>query len=74
MRWRLCPAEWHLEDQELVAPIARLHFSCDQPIRRIQLLQGWESRFYGEKTELPVLELELEQAPAKVVTSIDLFV
>jgi len=74
LRWRLCPADWYLEDQELAAPIARLHFSCDQPIRRIQLLQGWESRFYGEKTELPVLELELEQAPAKVVTSLDLFV
>ena len=74
LRWRLCPADWYLEDQELVAPIARLHFSCDQPIRRIQLLQGWESCFYGKKTELPVLELELEQAPAKVVTLIDLFV
>jgi hypothetical protein len=71
LRWRLCPADWHLEAQELVAPIARLHFSCDQPIRRIQLLQGWESRFYGKKTELPVLELEPVQAPAKIITLID---
>ena len=39
-----------------------LNISANVPITRIEIVQGWESRHYLEKTPLPVLELEIEQA------------
>jgi hypothetical protein len=32
------------------------------PITRCEIVQGWESRHYLEKTPVPVLEIEFQQA------------
>jgi hypothetical protein len=39
-----------------------LTVTTSMPISRCELVQGWESRHYLEKTEVPVLELEIQQA------------
>ena len=72
LRWRLCPGEWRLEGTSLIGPMATLQIHCDQPITRLELVIGWESRYYGAKTPLPVLEVSVAQAPAVLTTSIQL--
>ena len=32
------------------------------PIARFECVEGWESRHYGEKTSLPVIEVEIGAA------------
>ena len=72
LRWRLCPGDWRLEGSSLIGSMAMLWIHCDQPITRFELLTSWESRNYGTKTELPVLEVSVAQAPAILTTSIQL--
>ena len=72
LRWRLCPGEWRLEGTCLIGPMATLQIHCDQIITRLELVSGWESRHYGSKTNLPVLEVTISQAPAIFTTSIQL--
>lgn len=69
LRWRLMPGDWQLlqspdgfcmmlnEDLQF-----SLNVSADIPITRCELVEGWESRHYLEKTLLPVLEVEIQQA------------
>jgi hypothetical protein len=54
--------------------MAILQIHCDQPITRLELVSGWESRYYGAKSPLPVLEVSVAQAPATLTTSIQLSV
>ena len=72
LRWRLYPGDWRLNGSSLIGSIATLHVHCDQPITRLELLTGWESRYYGAKTFLPVLEVSVSQSPATIITSIQL--
>jgi hypothetical protein len=37
----------------------RLRVSADVPVTRCELVEGWESLYYLEKTAIPVLELEV---------------
>ena len=39
-----------------------LNVSANVPITRCELVEGWESRHYLEKTPVPVLEVEIQQA------------
>ncbi len=72
LRWRLCPGDWRLDGSSLIGPMVTLEIDCDQPIARLELVSGWESRQYGAKTLLPVLEVSVAQAPATFITSIQL--
>jgi hypothetical protein len=72
LRWRLCPGDWRLDGNSLIGKIATLKISCNQPITRIELVAGWESRYYGAKTPLPVLEVCVAKAPAIFTTFIRL--
>jgi hypothetical protein len=71
LRWRLAPGEWQLSE---VSSTQREHRWCvrngnghtltvtsDIPIARCDIVQGWESLHYLEKTQMPVLELEVNQ-------------
>ena len=55
-----------------MGPLATLQIQCDQPITRLALVSGCESRHYGAKTPLPVLEVSVAQAPAVLTTFIQL--
>jgi len=62
LRWRLAPGEWHWDGDWLVGLGVRLRVEASQPIKRRDLVEGWESRYYSQKTPLPVLEIEVEKA------------
>lgn len=67
LRWRLRPVSWTLHGLDVTDGHHRLAISADAPIIRCELVTGWESRYYLQKTALPVLEVEL--ASPGVVTS-----
>lgn len=68
LRWRLTPGDWQLEKTlhgpslTLAGEAVSLKVSASVPIMRCEVVQGWESRHYLEKTPLPVLEVEIQQA------------
>ena len=69
LRWRLMPGDWHFESSpdgpRLTLNGGRqfsLNVSANVPITRYEWVEGWESRHYLEKTPLPVLEVEIQQA------------
>lgn len=69
LRWRLMPGDWQLEQTPEgprltlgEAGAVTLKVSASVPIKRCELVQGWESRHYLEKTPVPVLEVEIQQS------------
>ena len=42
------------------------------PNRGMSLGSGWESRHYLEKSAAPILEVEIDQAPAGLTTAVTL--
>lgn len=59
LRWRLAPGDWRREGDAITDGDTRIEVSSNRPIRRMDVVRGWESRFYLLKTELPVLEVEI---------------
>ena len=70
LRWRLLPERWHLEDNVCFASNAQLRVITSAPVKRIELVSGWESLYYQQKTELPVLEVEFPPGSWEVTTEI----
>lgn len=62
LRWRLAPGDWRLDGQVVTNGVHVLTVQASMPIVRFQLVEGWESRHYLEKTPLPVLEVEVLRA------------
>jgi len=69
LRWRLPPGEWRWDEGWLVGYGVRLRVEASQRIKRCELVEGWESRYYSRKTPLPVLEVEVEQ-PGRLTTEL----
>ncbi len=71
LRWRLCPTDWQLQIEgasvQLRSSQAQISVECNQPIQRLELVDGWESLLYAQKTPLPVLELEVAAEPIPVL-------
>jgi hypothetical protein len=82
LRWRLAPGEWIIEGSRvrrlisdtktpgILRPASRSHFlqiSASVPISNFQIVQGWESRYYFQKTPVPILEVEILQ-PGELVS------
>ena len=57
LRWRLCPDEWRLTDNILTNGKLQIEINAQSDIS-ISLVQGEESRYYYQKTKLPVLEIK----------------
>jgi hypothetical protein len=82
LRWRLCPAEWHGSGAEWRARIGRdeiqlrlrlpegasVRLACGEEGEE---LEGWESLYYGERSQVPVIVVDMP-APAEAVTIIGL--
>lgn len=62
LRWRVAPGEWRLDGLRLTNGAHVLTAQASMPIVRCELVEGWESRHYLEKTPVPVLEIEIQQA------------
>jgi hypothetical protein len=61
LRWRMSPGDWRLDGLRLVNGAHILTVVASTPIVRCELVEGWESRHYLEKTPVPVLEIEVQQ-------------
>lgn len=77
LRWRLTPGEWLLEQTPHGPRLRRagqdsvtLTVTSSVTIARVQIVEGWESRHYLEKTLVPVLEIEIWQ-PGTLTTEIN---
>jgi hypothetical protein len=67
LRWRLAPGSWRPTVGEREVRLEGeggrvLLVRANVPFARCELVEGWESRHYMEKTVVPVLELEVHQA------------
>lgn len=77
LRWRLAPGDWLLQDvphghAEHIKSLRNnqghtLTVTADVPMARFEIVEGWESLHYLEKTPVPVLELEVSQ-PGNLTT------
>lgn len=67
LRWRLLPGNWHLEGVAVRSEHGCLSISSNIPIIRIELVKGWESRYYLYKEDVPVLEVEISQ-PGELIS------
>src|SRR5690606_31682081 len=72
LRWRLKPGEWMIdvEAQRIQSGEFSLTVATPIPVKRFELVEGWESRYYLQKTPLPVLEIEIDQ-PGELITTIE---
>lgn len=62
LRWRLRPGGWVMDGNGVSNGTQRLSVAANVDIVRCELVEGWESRYYLEKTPLPVLEVEVATA------------
>ncbi len=62
LRWRLSPRPWRLEGCGVTDGANQILVEASVPIVRCELVAGWESRHYLEKTLIPVLEIEVRQS------------
>jgi len=62
LRWRLNPGPWVLDGNRVSHGPWSLRIESTAPIERIGLVEGWEARHYGRKTNVPVLEVQVGQA------------
>ncbi|MET3376947.1 hypothetical protein ABIC89_006027 [Variovorax boronicumulans] len=76
LRWRLAPGSWELiRTPETVRLVNRHHgvftlnVQASMTLVRCELVEGWESRHYLEKTPVPVLEIEIQQ-PGTLTTDV----
>lgn len=61
LRWRLKPGKWKLSGSQASCDGHVLTIAADVPVCRIALIEGWESRYYLEKTSVSVLEVDIDQ-------------
>lgn len=61
LRWRLLPGSWCVEDNKIKNGRHMLTINATMPIRKLELVDGWESRHYLQKTWVPVVEVEVFQ-------------
>jgi hypothetical protein len=69
IRWRLAPEIWLLKGSSCSSNIGAFKVKATIPIKRSELVEGFESRYYLEKISAPVFEVEVNQ-DAVVTTEI----
>lgn len=72
LRWRMIPGDYQLTiDGQAISVVGGKHkltVTVSVPLERAELVQGWESLFYGQKSHLPVLEVQISK-PGRFVTT-----
>jgi hypothetical protein len=61
LRWRLAPGAWRVVGNSVTNGDHALTLTSTMPIVRFEMTEGWESRYYLQKTPVPVLEVEVHQ-------------
>jgi hypothetical protein len=72
LRWRLMPETWDISGLMCHGRQAKLEVTTEGSLHRLELVTGWESRHYFEKTKLPVLEVEAGPPEARFITTVEL--
>jgi hypothetical protein len=67
LRWRLLPGDWRIEGTSVTSEHGCLTITSNIYIVRIALVTGWESRYYLQKEDVPVLEVEIHQ-PGELIS------
>jgi hypothetical protein len=81
LRWRLAPGDWRIEGNTVSCersaalsssaqpPMTQhtLSVHASVPIHSLRMVSGWESRYYLDKSPLPVLEVEVRE-PGQMVS------
>ena len=62
LRFRLIPTDWKLVGNTLKSEFCTINFSADVSIKRIELTTGFESRYYHQESEIPVLKIEVSES------------
>lgn len=61
-RWRLEPGDWQLDGHRCSSAKCTFAVSANVPVKRFEIIEGYESRYYLSKTPLPVLEVEVDSS------------
>lgn len=69
IRWRLPQRDWWLEQDKLSDGRFCIQVASTKSIRRLALVEGHESRYYGQKNSIPVLEIDVSEN-AEITTTI----
>lgn len=69
LRFRLIPVDWKLVGSSLVSEFCTINISANISIMRIELTTGFESRYYHQESEIPVLEIEVAE-PGTLTTEV----
>jgi hypothetical protein len=64
LRFRLAPVAWKLVGNTISSELCAINFSADVTIKRIEITTGFESRYYYQESEIPVLEIEVHESGA----------
>ena len=67
VRWRLNPGVWTIHGNEARGQDHTLKVTSDVNIVRFEIVKAEESRYYYQKTVIPVLEIEIQE-DGEVVT------
>lgn len=69
LRWRLLPQDWIINGEALICDRYRIYFESTIPIRRFEIIRGYESRYYRQINEIPVLEIEIS-SPGTITSTV----
>lgn len=70
MRWRLNSNEWRVQGNCCISGIGVITVDANVPIKRFEMVEGFESCRYFEMSKIPVLEIELPPSSAVLKTKI----
>lgn len=71
LRWRLQPGKWELNDKKICNGTISIEIETDNEAE-ITLSSGYESRYYYQKTVLPVLDVKVKQSSTIITVIKDL--
>ena len=70
IRWRLPCGRYSHENDSIIADDFTIKIEADVELKRVEIVEGWESRYYMEKSKSPILEIEVEK-PARIISKIN---
>jgi hypothetical protein len=69
LRWRLADVDWTIKGQSIESKNIRIDIEASNSLIRFEIAQGAQSRYYGEKQDIQVLELDVAE-DAEITTII----
>jgi hypothetical protein len=72
LRWRILKADWKIEFFKCFSSVGEIKVISNVPIKRFEIVPGWESRYYFHKFKIDVLEVEVEAPKATLISEIRL--